>query len=338
MIELDGSFGEGGGQIVRSALSLSMITGKPFEIRKVRANRDKPGLLNQHLTAVKAAIAISTAETSGVELGAKSFSFRPGKVQAGNYRFAIGTAGSTTLVLQTILPALMTAEESSTIILEGGTHNPFAPPFEFLEHTFLPLLKRMGLGVDMDLKTYGFYPRGGGKIRVKIKPPEKLNVLHLADRDPNISISALSLVVNLPEHIGERELKVIKQGLPPLDSREIVSSKNSLGPGNAALVLVKSDQLTETFTSIGKRGVPAETVAQTVVDEAKLYLSSPASTGEHLADQLLMPMALSGGGSFSTTHLSSHATTNMSVIKEFLEVDFETSELSPSHFRILVKR
>jgi RNA 3'-terminal phosphate cyclase (ATP) len=173
-IRIDGSFGEGGGQILRSSLSLSLVTGKPFRIENIRANREKPGVLRQHLTAVQAAAEVGSAEVEGASLGSKALTFVPGKIRSGEFRFAIGTAGSGTLVLQTILPALITAAGPSRIEIEGGTHNPAAPPFDFLQRSFIPLIERMGPKVKLELQRYGFYPAGGGRFVVEITPCEVL--------------------------------------------------------------------------------------------------------------------------------------------------------------------
>src|SRR5690242_7527890 len=182
MIIIDGSFGEGGGQILRTSLTLSLVTGKPLRIERIRAGRKSPGLLRQHLAAVNAAARVGYAEVEGASLGARELTFRPQTVAAGHYQFAVGTAGSATLVLQTVLPALLTADAPSTLVLEGGTHNPYAPPFDFLEKTFLPLLNRMGPRVEARLERHGFYPAGGGRFIVEITPAQQLGRFELDDR------------------------------------------------------------------------------------------------------------------------------------------------------------
>src|SRR5262245_8429391 len=202
MVTIDGSIGEGGGQILRTALSLSLVTGKPFRIEKIRAGREKPGLLRQHLTAVNAALQIGQAKADGIIVGATELTFIPGKIVAGAYRFAIGTAGSTTLVLQTVLPALLTADGPSRLTLEGGTHNPFAPPFEFLQRTFLPVLNRMGPQVTVSLERPGFYPAGGGRFNVAIQPCERLRSVELKDRGEIQRRLAKAVVAGLPKEIG----------------------------------------------------------------------------------------------------------------------------------------
>lgn len=338
MIEIDGSVGEGGGQIVRSSLALSIITGKPFQIMRVRANRQKPGLLNQHLTALHAAVEISGAQTSGVRLGSSSFLFSPGRLRAGNFRFDIGTAGSTTLVFQTILPALMSADEPSTILLEGGTHNPMAPPFEFMKDTFLPLLTRMGVEVSAKLLAYGFYPQGGGSLEFQIRPEKQLKPLHLAEKGRVKSVNARALVVRLPEEIGYRELRVLKSKLSRLDNKQVIEVKEGRSPGNVVIVQIDNKELVETVTSIGGRGVKAEIVAEKAVAEANPYLASAAAVGEHLADQLLIPMALAGEGSYLTSVLSRHTTTNIGVIRQFLNVEITTEEMAPSLWKVTVMK
>ncbi|HUK89269.1 MAG TPA: RNA 3'-terminal phosphate cyclase, partial [Blastocatellia bacterium] len=187
MIVIDGSFGEGGGQILRSSLALALVTGQAFRITNIRAGRKNPGLLRQHLTAVSAATEVGEADVTGASIGSKELSFSPTRIKPGKYSFAVGTAGSTTLVLQTVLPALAIAGEASTITLEGGTHNPFAPPFDFLVKAFLPLLNRMGSDVSCSLLRYGFYPAGGGKMEVCIGPANQLRPIDLTERGAAVS-------------------------------------------------------------------------------------------------------------------------------------------------------
>lgn len=339
MIEIDGSFGEGGGQILRSSLALSIITGKEVRIYNIRANREKPGLLNQHLTAVNAAGTISTAEMRGAKLGSRELTFTPGPVVAGDYNFDIGTAGSTTLVFQTVLPPLMLSSGNSSIRLKGGTHNPMAPPFEFLQTSFMPLLKLMGVDIEAKLERYGFYPKGGGVLRFKITAAQegKLQPLHLDVRGPVTEIDIRSLVVNLPETIAERELATIEKILGKVSTKKVIASDNSIGQGNVAFIHARSQVVTETFTRIGQRGVRAEKVAGDAADEAQQYLTSNVSVGEHLADQLLIPMALCGEGSFLTTQPSLHTTTNIAIIEEFLDVRISSTETERCVWKVEIK-
>ncbi|MBO0725661.1 MAG: RNA 3'-phosphate cyclase, partial [Blastocatellia bacterium] len=216
MISIDGSFGEGGGQILRTALGLSLFTGQPFRIEKIRAGRRNPGLLRQHLTAVKAAAKISQAEAQGAHIGSTQLTFTPGRVAPGRYQFAVGTAGSATLVLQTILPALLISddqEQQTHLTLEGGTHNPFAPPFDFLVKAFLPLLERMGARIEARLERYGFYPAGGGRFEIAVTPVKKLEPIELNERGKILDRRATALVAHLPHSIAERELGVVHKKL-----------------------------------------------------------------------------------------------------------------------------
>ncbi|HEX8707070.1 MAG TPA: RNA 3'-terminal phosphate cyclase [Pyrinomonadaceae bacterium] len=337
MISIDGSFGEGGGQIIRSSLALSLVTGKPFRVERVRAGRDKPGLQRQHLTAVKAAAEIGRAEVTGANLGSQQFAFRPGPVVAGDYHFSIGTAGSTTLVLQTVLPPLMMQERPSTVILEGGTHNVHAPPFEFLARAFLPLVNRTGPTVRAELERYGFYPPGGGRLKFTIEPGVTRRRVELLERGELLAARAVALVVRLPPNIAERELAVVKERMGWDDEQlRVATSNNAHSPGNVLTIELESEQLTEIFTGVGERGVRAEVVAERAAAEALRYLSIDAPVGEHLADQLLIPLALTGGGSFLTGPPSLHTTTNIEIIKRFLAVEITVEPASGGAWKVEV--
>lgn len=338
MLTIDGSYGEGGGQIIRSSLALSLITAKPFRIYNVRAGRAKPGLQRQHLTAVNAAAEISHARVDGVKVGASEFTFIPGEVSPGEYAFDIGTAGSTTLVLQTVLPPLMLATAPSVLALTGGTHNPFAPPFDFLAQAFLLLINRMGPHIAVELARYGFYPPGGGKLNVYIEPAAKLHRLDLVERGEITAQRARALVVNLPPSVGELELIVIKEQLNWSDDQlRVEASNNAHSPGNVLTIEIESEHLTEIITGMGERGVRAETVAARAVTEAQRYLSSPAPVGEHLADQLLIPLALAGGGSYTTGPLSLHTTTNIEIVKKFLPVEITVEQMANDVFSVKIQ-
>jgi RNA 3'-terminal phosphate cyclase (ATP) len=341
MITIDGSHGEGGGQIIRTSLALSLITGKPFRIYNVRARREKPGLQRQHLTAVRAAATIGGAQVEGAGLGATAFTFHPGAVTPGDYEFPIGTAGSATLVLQTILPPLMIASAPSTLVFEGGTHNVHAPPYEFIVKTFLPLVNRMGARVTTELMRYGFYPPGGGRFHARVEPAGKLRPLDLLTRGEIRARRARALVVKLPPAIGERELGVVSEqlgwGESAGDELRVETSQNAISPGNVLTLEIESEHLTEVFTGIGERGVRAETVAGRAAVEARAYLDTGAPVGEHLADQLLIPCALAGGGSYTTGQPSLHTTTNIEVIKMFLDVEISARPLDGGVWEIHIK-
>ena len=337
MILIDGSFGEGGGQIIRTSLALSLVTGKPFRVERVRARRDPPGLKRQHLTAVNAAAEVGRAKVEGAAVGSQYFSFEPNETVAGDYSFSIGTAGSTTLVLQTILPPLMIAREPSLVTLEGGTHNKHAPPFDFLEKTFLPLVRRTGPKVEIDLVRYGFYPPGGGKLTVLIEPTGERGRLDINERGEIRRRLARALCVRLPPSVGERELAVVRERLGwDGDELRVGTTKNAVSPGNVLTLEMEGESLTELFTGVGERGVRAETVAERAVAEVERYLADGAPVGEHLADQLLIPLALAGGGSYVTGEPSPHTTTNVEIVKKFLDVEITAERVSERQWRIEV--
>jgi RNA 3'-terminal phosphate cyclase (ATP) len=331
MVTLDGSIGEGGGQILRTALGLSLVTGTPFRIERIRAGRSKPGLLRQHLTAVQAATAVGSAQVEGDELNSQSLTFTPSSVKPGDYKFAVGTAGSTTLVLQTILPALITAGGPSSIAIEGGTHNPAAPPFDFLARAFLPLVSRMGPRVEATLERPGFYPAGGGRIVITIDPPaaKTLAPLVLDARGDITTRRVTAVVANLDPNIGHRELKSARDQLGWENGSahyDVLMMDQSSGPGNVLLIEIGSTHVTEVFAVFGERGIRAEQVAHKAVRDVRRYLAAGVPVGGHLADQLLVPMAMAGAGSFRTTTLTPHSRTNVEVIHRFLDVSIEASD------------
>lgn len=339
MIVIDGSQGEGGGQILRSSLALSLVTGRPFRIEKIRAGRKKPGLMRQHLTAVEAAAAIGRAGVEGGCIGSQLLVFTPKAINAGEFHFAVGTAGSCTLVLQTILPALLTADAPSEIVLEGGTHNPYAPPFDFLTRAFLPLIGRMGPKVSAILQRPGFYPAGGGKFTISIEPATGLQRLDLPERGAVQNHEARAMVARLPRQIGERELKVVREGLGWSEACcHVEVADSSPGPGNILCVEIESEYCTEVFTGFGELGVSAEKVAKDTVRQVEEYLSANVPVGPYLADQLLLPMALAGGGSFRTLAPTRHMTTNAEVIRLFLPVEVEMRQRASNDWEIRVEK
>jgi RNA 3'-terminal phosphate cyclase (ATP) len=274
--------------------------------------------MRQHLTAVRAAAEICAAQVDGAEPGSRALSFRPGRLNAGDYSFDIGTAGSCMLVFQTVFPALLTASAESRVRITGGTHNRGSPPFDFLARGFLPLLGRMGANVQLELLRHGFYPRGGGEIRARIAPVARLGALNLRDRGALIRGYACAYVAALPAEVAQRELRVIGRALAwPQDQLLMHALPNDQGPGNAVTVTLEHEHVTEVFTGFGERGVRAETVAEEVATEARAYLAARAPVGEHLADQLLLPMALGEGGVFVTARVTPHLRSNVAVIERF---------------------
>lgn len=341
MIELDGSAGEGGGQVIRTALALSLITGEAVRIVNVRARRAKPGLQKQHQTAVLAAAQVGSAKVSGASIGSQEVEFWPGKVQSGEYRFDIATAGSTTLVLQTVLPPLMIAVEPSQLTIIGGTHNPLAPSAGFLQTAFAPLLAKFGPRLEIKADPFGFYPAGGGQLAARIEPASNLRTVTLNDRGPIVRRAATAYLAQLPDHIAARELDLVARRLgwhaQNSELRTVVLN-NTRSPGNALEVTLIAEHAVETCFVCGERGKKAEHVAQQAVEEIKRYEQANVPIGEHLADQLLIPLALAGSGSFVTLPLSLHSTTNMAVIERFLPVKFETREQDAGRWQVSVRR
>jgi RNA 3'-terminal phosphate cyclase (ATP) len=317
MIIIDGSEGEGGGQVLRNACALSLVTGEPFRITNIRGKREKPGLMRQHLTAIEAACAIGNAECEGLAIGATEIAFRPGAVRGGDYRFAIGTAGSTGLVLQTILIPLLLAGEPSRLVLEGGTHNMAAPPFEFIERVFLPVLRRMGPTVAARLVRHGFYPRGGGLIEVEIAPAP-LSPIEAIDRGALESVAATAFIAGLPFAIADRELATARKYLDwPEEAFACRQLPDALGPGNVLMLEARFAHTAEIVTGFGRLGTSGEALAKTAAHRMAGFLASPAFAGPHLADQLLLPLALAGGGAFTTVRPTQHTLTAVEIIALF---------------------
>lgn len=321
MIEIDGSQGEGGGQILRSALTLSMITGQPFRLTAIRAGRPKPGLLRQHLVAVQAATQVCGARTSPVALGSSTLEFTPGPIRGGDYRFAIGSAGSCTLVLQTLLPALLHADGPSTVRVSGGTHNPLAPPVHFLQRAYGRIMEKMGARIEIELLRFGFFPAGGGEVRASVQPCARLRPIELLARGERSDGYVESFVAGVPAGVAQRELDAIALGMGwSGEQLRLRGLPGEQGPGNVLLLTLEHEQVTEVFAAFGEKSITAEAVAKRLLGEVRRYLKSGAAVGEHLADQLLLPMALAGGGAFTATSISQHALTNADIIARFLPV------------------
>jgi RNA 3'-terminal phosphate cyclase (ATP) len=300
-----------------------MITGRPFRIRQIRARRAKPGLMRQHLVAVQAAAQICGAEVGGAAVGSQELEFIPGKVQGGDYRFAIGTAGSCTLVLQTVLPALLTAGQPSTLHLSGGTHNPMAPPVQFLQRAYCRLLAEMGAEIDVQLERFGFYPAGGGEVIASVKPCSRLQPRTWMARGERKAAYAECFIAGIPPRVAQRELecvgKAMNWGEEQLLARRLPDNQ---GPGNALMLTLEYEHTTEVFTAFGEKSVSAENVARQAVQRARQYLCTQAAVAEYLGDQLMLPLALAGGGGFTVDEVSMHARTNAGVIELFLPVRF----------------
>lgn len=336
-IQIDGSMGEGGGQIVRSALTLSLLTGRELHLTKIRDGRNKPGLLRQHLTAARAAAEISGADASALRLGARELSFRPKTVEGGTYHFAIGSAGSAMLVLQTVLLPLCLADRPSVLILDGGTHNPWAPTFDFLDRAFLPLLAKMGPKVRASLVRPGFYPAGGGRARIEIEPVPTLRRLDLPSRGEIQNRRAEVLLANLSPGIAQRQLKEVRRSLSwSEDCFEVRNVADAPGPGNVLSLEIESEHVTEVFTGFGRMHSTAKQIAEEACSEARQYLAAGVPVGKYLADQLILPMVVAGGGKFQTLPPSRHTRTQLELVRQVLDHHIKAEKLDSGRWQITI--
>jgi RNA 3'-terminal phosphate cyclase (ATP) len=326
LISIDGSFGEGGGQILRTSLALSAITGRPIEIRNIRAGREKPGLQAQHLRSVEATAEICQGKTRGADLHSTLLRFEPGEVRPGDYQFDIGTAGATGLVLHTVYLPLALQKETSHVGITGGTHNPFSPCFHYLEQQWMALLAAAGFRLSLKLDRAGFYPVGGGKIRVEISPAE-VSALQLTDRGSLALFQGLSLVANLDISIAERQkaqaLRHLR-GRYGIQPRDIETAElKAPSPGTAIILTAEFEGGARAcYFGLGARGKRAEKVADEAAEPMRDFLSGDATVDEHAADQLLLPLAFAPGVSaFSTPAVTQHLLTNAEVIRMFLNTE-----------------
>lgn len=329
MLEIDGSYGEGGGQILRTALSLSCLTGTPFSISNIRQGRHRPGLMPQHLAAVRAAQAVSAAELQGAEPGSTRLDFTPHALRGGAFSFDIGTAGAVTLVLQTLLPPLVRADRPSRVTLTGGSHVPASPSFHYLQQVFAPMLQRMGAELHLSIDAYGFYSRGGGRICAEIRPLRELQSLSIATPGELRRIAGCSGVCNLPASIAERQRTAALAALADTFAEAHLPAEidciTATGPGQGTFLFLRAD--TETvragFTALGARGKRAETVGTEAAEELGRHLSSGAALDPHLADQLVPYLALCRReSSFSTSRITRHLLTNLWVVGRFVALRF----------------
>lgn len=318
MLTIDGRVGEGGGQILRSSLALSCITRRAMKLVNIRANRSKPGLRPQHLACVRAAAQISGAKVRGDAVNSRELEFRPKKVRSGDFGFQVGTAGSAALVLQTVLlPLALHGDRRSTVRIGGGTHNDKAPPVTFLQRAWLPRLHAMGLDVEVELERPGFYPKGGGSLVCSVRPSRPKR-LELSKRGQKQAIRAHVVMSGLPRAAAEEALSALRCQLS-LDHEDVQDFRGP--PGLAVMVEVESRNVTELFGGLANRGRNIEGAATGAACAALAYLAQPEPVGEHLADQLMLPMALGEGGAFRSVPPSLHTTTNADIIRRFLDVD-----------------
>ena len=336
IVVIDGSQGEGGGQIFRTALTLSTCLGQAVRIENIRAGRNKPGLLRQHLTCLQATQAICDAQITGAELGSSSVTFSPGAIKAGEYRFAIGSAGSTTLVFQTVLLPLLMTESVSELTIEGGTHNGMSPSYDFIAHCFLPVMLKMGYQVEPTLERHGFYPAGGGAWRARISPVSTIKPLTLLQPGEQLSQSAFAISSRISKHVAERELHHIQKKCLWPEASLHQQWVQSAGPGNIVTLRLEMEDVIELCEAVGERNVTAERVAGRAIRDLKRYLAAGVPVGKHLADQLVLPMALGSGGCFRTLKPSQHLLTNIAVIRTLTNANIELNELGEDCWEVLV--
>ena len=323
-IYIDGSQGEGGGQILRTALTLSLLTGRPLHMWKIRSGRRVPGLAAQHLKALEAAVMIGGASCAGASKGSQAIEFIPQGIFPGNYQLDIGTAGSVSLVLQTLLVPLSFAPATSLLVGRGGTHVPWSPCFHYLERHWLPWIRQMGCRIDLTLEQAGYYPKGGGQVRALVQPLRRLSGLDLSQRGNLEKLTCLSLSTGLPSDVARRQVEQTQRRLARFKGvLEVeIGRLPGLGQGCLLFLLAEFEGARCCYYALGQRGKPAEAVADEAVDALERFLASKAAIDEHLADQLLVPLALAEGKSeFTTVKVTSHLLTNIQTVKAFLPVE-----------------
>ncbi|MBW4685421.1 MAG: RNA 3'-terminal phosphate cyclase [Komarekiella atlantica HA4396-MV6] len=327
MIEIDGSYGEGGGQVLRTSLSLAAITGEPIRITGIRAGRKKPGLAAQHLTAVRAAARICNAQLRGDALGSMLLEFIPGSsVQTGTYTFDVGeartggSAGAIALVLQTILLPLALANGDSLVTLRGGTHVIFSPTVTYIEQVYLPILQRMGVEAQVKLGAWGWYPQGGGEVEMRVSGGSKLGGINLLERGDLKQIRGLAVVTELPSHIPQRMANRAENLLREAQLKVTVQALREKGvaPGAGIFLTAEYQNSLTGFGGFGRLRLSAETVAEIACQQLLEFHQTGAPVDEHLADQLLLPAALASQESqYRVAEISTHLTTNAAVIEQF---------------------
>ncbi|MBI4360164.1 RNA 3'-phosphate cyclase [Candidatus Micrarchaeota archaeon] len=304
--------GRGGGQLLRTALSVSACTGKPLTIANIRAKRPKPGLKPQHLACVHALSDVTDAKTEGAALGATALEFNPKKIEGGNFSWDIGTAGSAALLLQCVLPPLLLAERKSGISIRGGTDVPFAPPSLFMERVFPNALRRFGGKIEIKVARHGFYPKGGGMLEAKITPVGNLEAVEWLEKPDGTPPSATILAAGLPDHVAQREKKILENQIGSV----AIQATEASCPGN--VVFIQRDEL-NAFTALGKQGKKAEAVAQEALDAFTVFESGTDAVEAHVLDQMLLYAALAQGESrFRVSTLSEHAKTNLDALSTLL--------------------
>jgi len=344
MLKIDGNYGEGGGQILRTALALSIVLQKPIEIFNIRKGRKNPGLAPQHLTSVNACAKISDATVEGNRLKSEELQFSPQPAQAGEYLFNVaeekGSAGSVSLVLQSILLPLSLASGSSQITVLGGTHVPFAPPFTYYQEILFPTLQKLGLNLKSEIKKWGFYPKGGGEVVCEIQPVKEIKNLNLLERGEIEKLSGISAVANLPLSIAERQrnstVKLLQQ--KSLKAEIEIVPAFSFGQGTFFFLKAEFENCVAGFSSLGEIGKRAEKVGEEAVLQLLEYLSTDSCLEHHLADQLIPFLALAKAGSaFSVSKITRHLLTNIWVVKQFMDIEIKVEGEEGKAGKVLVK-
>jgi RNA 3'-terminal phosphate cyclase (ATP) len=341
MIEIDGSFGEGGGQILRTSLSLSCLLNKPFHLFNIRKGRKKPGLMPQHLMGIRSLKLISNAKVKGDSEGSTELSFEPGEVKAGDYFFDIGTAGSTSLLLQAILPALIFAKIRSSLTLKGGTHVPFSPPFHYITRVFIPMLNKLGVGVRATIESYGFYPKGGGKVNVEITPSEVIKGMNFLERGEIKKVTGISGVGNLPISIAERQRDATLKIFSSIGIKAEIEILSVPTPGQGTFIFLEvlTDNCIAGFSSLGERGKKAELVGEEAAKNLLDYYSTSACLDHHLSDQIVLYLAIAQDeSSLTTSEISNHLLTNLWVMDKFLNVQYVIEGERGKPGRVTIKR
>ncbi|MFQ6092032.1 MAG: RNA 3'-terminal phosphate cyclase [bacterium] len=330
MVELDGKYGEGGGQIVRTALALSSILKVPVRVSNIRANRKKPGLKPQHVTCVQALTAITDAVVEGAKVNSMELVFEPRTHRSGVFSFNVGdvksSAGSVTLILQALLPALLFGSEKSHVTIRGGTHVEWSPPAHYIMHVFLPTLRRMGANVNLSLDRWGWYPKGKGEVTVDVEPLQELTPIHLDRRGDPKAIRGLSVSSKLPMTVPKRQRRRADLLLREAgyDSHIKMLDAPASCAGTIFFLWIEFEESWVGFNTLGRRGRPAEEVAESTVRQFLEFMDTGSAIDEHLADQLVIYMALAKGpSSFTTSRITQHLLTCIWVVEQFLPVKFQ---------------
>lgn len=326
-LTIDGSEGEGGGQVLRTSLSLSALTGRPLRLVNIRAGRSQPGLRPQHLTAVRAVAAVCDAQLQGDQIGSQELRFTPQAApRGGDYAFDVqdaaehGSAGAVPLILQAMLWPLLFADAPSQLRLRGGTHVPFSPPYHYLQHVFRPAASRFGATFDLELDDWGWMPAGEGQITARIEPVQQLEAVVFEPVAHSV-VHGLAVATNLPAHIAQRMANRAGNVLREHGLQPAIQTIRDRAPGAGAGIFLWLPQAG--FGELGRPGYPADKVADGAVAELLAFIENgSAAVDHHLADQLLIAMALAHGRStFTTNYLSSHTLTNASILRQWLDID-----------------